>query len=162
MRSSQAKFKLPGVVPIVESGEIIVEEIIEIGDDINEEFKRQARNYAYISGVYAKATSNARRIKNELRLLTAELNGGARAAMKEEGETKPTKDQLADWVVKRKDFIEKQNQLEDALLVEDQMNGLVEALKHKKDMLVGLGANYRQEISDELRMMGKKLTEKKR
>lgn len=144
------------VVPITRDDErVVVEEIVTISDDFNTEYRRQASNYAYVAGLHARAKVRTVVLKNQLKLLTAQLRGKARAELKAE---KPNKDTVDDWVTTRSAFQKKQRELEEATGLEEELGAVVEALEHKREALMGLGANYRKEMDPELRLMAERLT----
>ena len=155
MQSSRSKINIPKIVPPEGEAELNVDKIVRIGTDIDREFKRQAALYAWVSNNYALASSNVRQLKNEMELLVAGLSAAARDSLKKAGENKPVKEQVYNWVIEQKKYQEKFGDLENAKLVEDQLQGLLRALDHKRDALVGLGANYRAEMAGELSMRRK-------
>lgn len=160
MQSSKERL-ITEVVPMEGKASLVVERVIQIGEDLNVEFKRQAGLYAYVAVSHAAAKSRVRRAKNELELLTAQLSNKARKALSTNGE-RATREQITSWVVTQADYQEQVSKLDKAELLEDQLQVVVRALEHKRDALVGLSANYRKELPGELRSMATALTERRR
>ena len=158
MQSSKQGIRLINdLVPVSGEARLVVEQVVQIGEDLNAEFKQQAWLYAYVSVSWAAAKSKVRRIKNELELLTAQLSNKARKALSSDGE-RATREQITSWVIVQTEYQELIRKLDKAELLEDQLQGVVRALEHKRDALVGLSANMRHEMPGELRSMAKALT----
>jgi hypothetical protein len=143
---------LPKIKPFKTISQIDIEDIVNVGDDLDYEFRRQAAFRAWISTVHAESKAKTRLNKAQLELIEATLTNKIRKNIK--GLT------VADVnarVISSTKYREKLAELHESQLYEDTLKGFVDALDSKKDMLVQLGANSRQEIDPELRLMAKKL-----
>jgi hypothetical protein len=109
--------------------------------------------YGRLSWFSAEAKKSVRDLKNELEVVSA----GLRKLISRKSDARVTKDEMQAALMRKKAYRRKLRQLNDAVYHEDLIQGLLRAMEHKKDALVGLGANYRHELSDELRMVNKKL-----
>lgn len=147
--------EFPTILPIKRSSEIDIEAIVKVGDDLDLEFRRQAGYYAWIATVYAEAKARTRLQKAELELFESRATNSIR-------ETTPglTVGDVKSRVITSPKYRTKLSELHEAQRYEDILRGFVGALDQKKDMLVQLGANSRNELDPELRLMAKKLRAK--
>lgn len=136
---------------------LVVREVLKIGDDLNVEFRRQASLYGRVSWFSAQAKKRVRDIKNEFEIVSARL----RKIISRHADSRITKDEMQAALIRKKAYRKKQGELNDAVYHEDIISGLLRALEHKRDSLVGLGANYRHELPDELRMLSKELNRRR-
>ena len=119
-----------------------VDSIVEISDDLDHEFRQQPGLRSWLSGHYVRALDNARRLKNDLALLRAQLADQARQRYKND---RVTKDVIEGWVVQRSIYQAAQKKLFDAQLVEDMLSEGLRTLEHKKSALENLAANMRRD-----------------
>jgi hypothetical protein len=132
---------------------VVVREVLRISDDLNSEFRRQAELYGRVSRFSADAKRRVRDLKNELEIVSARI----RKIVSARADSRLTKDEMQAMLIRKKSYMQKWRELNDAIYHEDMISGLLRALEHKKDALVGLGANYRHELPDELRMLSKEV-----
>jgi len=144
---------VPEVVRPKDDFRIVVRQVLKIGDDLNVEFRRQAELYGRMSWFSAEAKRNVRELKNELEVVSA----GLRKLISRKSDSRVTKDEMQAALMRKKAYRRTLKRLNDALYHEDLVQGILRALEHKKDALVGLGANYRHELPEELRLLQQRL-----
>ena len=150
------KLELPSIVPYKPKDKLDIKSLVTVDtENLDEEFKQQAGYYAWVSAVYAEAKAVTRQAKNELEVLEAKLSTKAR-----DNEYAKTIVEVKQWVIGRPEYQEKLTQLHEAQLYEDILQGAVRSLEQRKDMIVQLGANHRQELDPELRLLVKKVRDK--
>ena len=141
------------IVPPKYDMRLVIGQVLNIGDNINDEFMRQAVLYARVGFYSAQAKHKVRRLKNELEVVSASI----RKNIAQRRGVRLTKDEMHYKVIRKKRYCQKQRELEKAIYDEELISVMLRALEHKKDALVGLGANYRQELNGELKMLRRKL-----
>ena len=146
------------IVPPKDNFMVVVRDVLHISDDLNHEFRRQPELYGRISWFSAEAKRKVRDLKNEIEILSARIRKFAVAR----ADSRLTKDEMQAILIRKKSYRAKQRELSDAIFHEDMVSGLLRAIEHRKDSLVGLGANYRHELPDELRMLSKEMQRKRK
>jgi hypothetical protein len=126
-----------------------IDAIVEIGEDLDLEFRRQPGLYSWLSGHYVVAVDQTRRLKNSLALLRAQLADKARRQA--DPKRRLTKEEVENWVIQREPYQSALNQLLDAQLVEETLGEGLEALNHKRESLMNLAANMRREMTENIR-----------
>lgn len=117
----------------------IVDEL-SISDDLDAEFKHQASFFANWGFRHAHAEDEARRAEEDLELVFAGLY---RAYKKKYPDSKET--EAKSYVKKHKDHKAAMVKFQRAKMVRDIMKIAVRAFEIRRDMLIQLGANRRQE-----------------
>lgn len=142
--------ELPTILPMKRDSEIDIDTIIKVGDDLDLEFRHQAGYYAWIATVYADAKAKTRTLKAEIELFEAVQT----TQIREQFSGLTVGDVKAKIIINPKYQI-KLKKLHESQHYEDIVQGFVRALDSKRDMLVQIGANSRQENDPEFRMMKK-------
>lgn len=122
---------------------ILVEELCYINANIHDELIGSPPIYAYWNGILAT-------IKRERDLQELKLNtyiSESRKAVKDAGLQKLTVRDLDDIVMSTPEYKELSELLIKNREKYDMIKSLVEALQHKKDMLIQLSANQRAEVN---------------
>jgi hypothetical protein len=145
---------LPKIIHPDFGTKLLIRKVLRVSDDINLEFKRQASLYGTASAISAESKRNVRRLKDELEAVKSRIR---RAATHKHSDSRLTKDFMQAVFMRKKSYKRKMEELNEAIYYEDLITGLLRALEHKKDALVGLGANYRHELPDELRMLSSEM-----
>ena len=143
--------EFPTIKPPKATSEIDIEAIINIGDDLDREFRRQASFRAWIGTVHAESKARTRLNKAELELLKSKLTNKIRRNVKG-----LTVSDVEARVISSTKYRSKQEELHFSQKYEDTLRGMIEALDTKRDMLMQLGANSRVEMNPEMRLMAKK------
>jgi len=119
-------------------------------NDINEELMKQPSKIAWFSVLYALAIEKRDGIKNDLEFVEAELDKAVRSNPTSYGIDKMTEGSIAAashsdelWIKTKTDLIAANRDV-------NILSGVVNAFDHRKDMLVTLCANMRQEREKEL------------
>lgn len=123
------------------NSEPTIDELVEISDDLDYEFRHQAANYSWLSSQWVRAADKTRRLKSQLDFEFARLADQARKAMPD----KPTKEKIESWVVQRPEYKKLQAEVFDAQLAEDTLSEGLRALEHKKSALENIAANMRRD-----------------
>jgi len=147
---------LPSIKPLKPHSEIDIEAIVNVGDDLDYEFRRQASFRAWISTVHAESKAKSRLDKAELELLKSRLTNKIRKNTKG-----LTISDVEARVISSTKYRIKLEELHNAQKYEDVLKGFLEAIDTKRDMLMQLGANSRVEMNPEFRLMAKRQKFKK-
>jgi sigma54-dependent transcription regulator len=139
------------IVPPKADWRLVINKTLDIGHNLDFEFRRQARLMGRVAFFNASAKRRTRQLKAEIEVLSARLR---KQITLREGR-RLTKDEMHYAVERKKVYRAKQRELEEAIYQEDLIKGMLNALEHKKDCLVQLGAASRLEMSDELRALRK-------
>lgn len=143
---------LPEIKPYRPAEKVDMKAIIEIGESLDTEFRRQAGYQAWIGSLYAESKTRVRQLKAELEILEANIKQDIRKDSERIGV-----DALNSLVVIDSKYKIKQDLYINAQHKEELLKALVFALEAKKEMLVQLGANSRHELDNpELRFTRKK------
>jgi hypothetical protein len=147
------------VLPPKDDYRVTIDKILSIGSDLDIEFRRQAGLYGRTSWYSSAAKRRVRHLKNQLEVITSKIRRKIRLRYRA---TRMTKDAINDMVIRKKAYVKVYNELEEAIHNEEIITGMLRALEHKKDMLVGLGANYRHQMPEELRLLSDELKKRLR
>lgn len=145
------------IVPPKNDWRILIHEVLRVGDNLDAEFRRQAYLVGRAGFFSAQAKQRVRQLKNELEVVSARLRKRIRLKR-----GKLTNDEMRYAVELKKAYRDKQRELETAMYEDDMLKSMLNALEHKKDCLVQLGANARHELPDELRLLAKSIGKKVR
>lgn len=151
--------KKPSVVHMDDDYRIVVKKVLSISDDLDSEFRRQAMLYGRVSRFHAEAKKAVREVENQMEIVKSRL----RKFITARAISRLTKDDIQAKLVMKKSYRRKLEELNDAIYHENLMGGLLKAVDQRKDMLVGLGANYRHDGGGgELTMLKKELRDRTR
>jgi len=114
---------------------------------LEEEFVRYTGDFAYWGEKFACAKQEESLAKLSRDTTAADLDVGAREALS--GEKKPTEAAVAAWVSKHPAMQAAEKEVIAATFSVDRVRAIWEALRAKRDMLVGLGAQQRAEMQHE-------------
>lgn len=107
---------------------------------------RQAALFAHYSRFAAEATYQSDRCKQQVDLLYANLDQQFRDSMTTAG-TKFTEKTLESLIIKDTSYQEAQTRAHEARAIAKMVETTAESFKHRKDMLIQVGADLRQEKS---------------
>lgn len=112
--------------------------------DLQAEFVRYTADLGYWGMQFAakKQDENLAKIKRDV--TAAELDVMAREALM--GDKKPTEGMVSAWVIKHPAMQEVEKDLHAATYESDKVRAIWDAMRAKRDMLVGLGAQQRAEM----------------
>ena len=114
-------------------------------NDLHDAFIDQSGHFYYYASMYAKAERQMSNLKLRLELAEADAAGKIRAAAAEAGE-KMTEGTCKERVRMQRSVLLLEMALIEAKEVESTIKGLVEAFRHKKDMLIVRGNISRDEF----------------
>lgn len=113
-------------------------------NDLNAEFQRHAEVFAWYSTLYEMALDAETRLKSDLERKAAWLDYRTRQEMDQSG-IKVTETKVLNTVITHQEY----RLIQDAYFEAKKQTGLIKAARdamiHKRDMLIGLGANWRAE-----------------
>lgn len=109
-------------------------------------FANQAKLMAIYGFAYDKAADQESRLKIELEKIYALLDAQTRNNFEVSGH-KFTEKKVHNVVITSPEYQLKQNEYQQAKLVASHLKSACLALMHRRDMLVGLGANYRAQLN---------------
>jgi len=112
---------------------------------LNEEFYRCPNDIAYLAAVHAQAIGLHLRAKARAKRLLGLLRIRARLELETAGK-KPTESQVDARVDQMPEYQQAQSDEIDAEVARETAKGRVTGIVAKRDMLVQLGANHRQEM----------------
>lgn len=124
-------------------------------NNLNDEFVRQAGNFAWYAVLAAEAESYRDKLKFELEVLEADLDKQVREELELRGE-KITEKVVSAEILKKQEYRDKKQDLLEAARQLGIMKAVKEGLVQKKDMLISLGANMRNENDSGLRILQEK------
>lgn len=123
--------------------EKLVERIGKISEvSILEELAEHSARYAWFAVLYAKVKSKEERLKFELKVLEAELDKEYR----ENGQGKVTERYLEKVIVSDERYKKKMEEYLKAREEAGVLQAVVEALEHKKDMLISYVSMLKEEM----------------
>ncbi len=126
------------------SGDLFIDQ-----GDINSSFVDHAQKFAWYATIYELCSDYESKLKNELGRLEAQLDYEVR--MEFEGASlKATEAKVKNTIITRPDYVKAQEALREAALNTGLAKAARDSMMHRKDMLVGLGANYRAEGMSDL------------
>jgi hypothetical protein len=126
---------------------------LEIDDrDLNHAFMRQASLFAYYAAIHVRAMRKEARTKLLLEIEEAKVAKAIRDKMVAEG-TKTTEKQIEQEVSRTPSYIKAVNAYNEAKANTALAVSAVEAFRQRRDMLIQLGANQREELKGEVRVV---------
>jgi hypothetical protein len=130
------------------------QEDLEIdGHNLNNAFMRQASLFAYYAATHVGAMRKEARAKLLLEIEEAKVAKSIRDKMVAEG-TKTTEKQIEQEVSRTPSYIKAVNAYNEAKANTALAASAVEAFRQRRDMLIQLGANQREELKGETRVVG--------
>lgn len=126
-------------------------------EDINEAHIDQAGKFAFWASVSEVAKANVEMAKADMETAEAEADEKARKYLEMEG-IKITEKAVERAIKGESSFVDAQKKYLQAKRNAGVLKSVAEAFEHRKEMIIGLGANHRQEYdgSRELRTMKEK------
>lgn len=118
---------------------------------INDGMTRQAALFAHYARLSADATYQSDRAKQQVDLLEAQLNQRFRDAMIAAG-TKFTEKSIDAMVIQDSSYQAAQERAHEAKAIASMVASAADSFRHRKDMLIQVGADLRLEKQGELRM----------
>lgn len=118
---------------------------------INDGMTRQAALFAHYARLSADATYQSDRAKQQVELLEAQLNQRFRDGMVASG-TKFTEKAIDAMVIQDSSYQEAQERAHEAKAIASMVASAADSFRHRKDMLIQVGADLRLEKQGELRM----------
>jgi hypothetical protein len=118
---------------------------------INDGMTRQAALFAHYARLSADATYQSDRAKQQVDLLEAQLNQKFRDAMIASG-TKFTEKSIDALVIQDSSYQAAQERAHEAKAIASMVASAADSFRHRKDMLIQVGADLRLEKQGELRM----------
>ena len=117
--------------------------------NLSGEYEAHASRFAWYSTAYELAMDAELRLKADLERGYAQLDAQARASMTSQG-LKITEKKVENMVITQPDYVALQTEYLDAKRNTGLLKAARDALIHRRDMLIGLGANYRAETQSDL------------
>jgi hypothetical protein len=111
---------------------------------LQEDFRRYSADLAWWGERLADARREVALVQLDVETEKAEADGRARESLASKG--KVTEDAVKAAVRADEKYVKAQKRLIDTEHFRDRITAIVDALKAKRDMLVGLGATFRAEI----------------
>jgi hypothetical protein len=149
----------PKVTPTTKSGALntfidadkLQEDLHFTETSINMAMTRQAALFAHYARLSADATYQADRAKQQVELLEAQLNQRFRDSMVAAG-TKFTEKSIDAMVISDSSYQAAQERAHEAKAIASMVASAADSFRHRKDMLIQVGADLRLEKQGELRM----------
>lgn len=114
---------------------------------LDAEFTKYTGDFAYWGAQLAMVKQEESLAKLAKETTAADLDAAAREALV--GDKKPTEASINAWIVRHPAMQEAEKNVIEATFRVDQVRAVWEALRAKRDMLVGLGAQQRAEMQHE-------------
>lgn len=114
--------------------------------NLNDEFERHAERYAFYSTAYELCLDKERRVKAALERAYAQLDAQARAQLTANG-IRITEKKVENMVITTDDYISLQEEYFESQRWSGLLKAARDAMIHKKECMVSLGANFRQEVN---------------
>jgi hypothetical protein len=141
-----ASFKIAG-----QDYEIDMEKYLHVDStNLNYEFERHTKLVAIVGFAHERAMAYAQKLEVELDRIYALCDARARNSAALDGGKKPTEAMVEGMAKTAQEYQEHQNLFLEARQEAGLLKALREAMAHRKDVLVGLGASYRAEIGAEI------------
>lgn len=141
--------------------DLSAEQAVEIdSDDLQSEFIKQPGYYFYFSQKLEEVRYLLHLSKVDLEVTEARLYSDCRDELSA-GNNRVTEAQIVNSMKSKDEWVEKQKKVAELKKAEGKFRAVVEALTHKKDMLMQLGAFKRSEFHAEPVIRGDKDFEKK-
>lgn len=119
--------------------------------DVSSSFYDQAALFIHYGTQAARAANQVDRFKQLLKLAEAQIDKEIRDAAAEEGK-KLTESLIEKEITRHPKIIQITKALNEAKLQEQLANVAVESMRHRRDMLIQIGAHARTEMQGELRL----------
>lgn len=116
--------------------------------NLNEEFEKHAEKFAFYSTAYEICLDKERRAKAVLDRVYAILDSQARGDLAANG-IKATEKKIENMVVTAPDYLAAQDEYFEAQRLVGLLKSARDAMIHKKECMVSLGANFRQEMNSD-------------
>jgi hypothetical protein len=116
--------------------------------NLDEEFIEHSSKYAWYSTAYELCLDKERRLKSELARAYAQLDVQARMSMKAQG-IRVSEKKVENMVITSKDYVELQEEYFNAQRMTGLLKAARDAMIHKKECLISLGANIRAELASD-------------
>lgn len=123
-------------------------DIVVDPENLQDGFAEQARMMAVYGFAYDRALDQEARLKIELEKIYALVDGHTRNNFTVSN-TKFTEKMVHNTVITSVEYQKKQLEHQEAKLTAANLKSACMAIMHRKDMLIGLGANYRAQINAE-------------
>lgn len=120
--------------------------------NLNHGFLRQAALFSYYAHLHVAAMRREAKTKLMLEIEEAKLAKMIRDKLAEDG-VKSTEKMIEQEISRSASYIKAANAYNEARADTALAHGAVEAFRHRRDMLVQLGANQREEMKGELRTL---------
>ena len=130
------------------------EELSFSDNDLSSEMMKQAPRYAYYANQSAQATRQYDDLKIRAEILESLVDKQIRDRKKLKGE-KTTEAEIAKAIQRNPRMIKMRLKLNEAKAMAEVAKQSLEALRHKRDMLVQIGVTQREERKGELRVSEK-------
>jgi hypothetical protein len=116
---------------------------------LNDDFAEHAEKFSWYATAYELCLAHEGRLRAQLDRIAAQLDYIVREEMKG-AEVRITEKKVENTVITRPEYVALHNEILEAKLQTGLAKAARDAMIHRKDMLVGLGANYRAEGSSTL------------
>lgn len=120
--------------------------------DLSGSFRKQGALFAHYASLHYKALKQEFNYELKLKVLMSQLDKEIRDRAATEGEKKPSEKQIEQEIARTASYVSALLAYNDAAALVDLTKNALEAFKQRKDMLVQLGANERQELSADISM----------
>lgn len=122
-------------------------------NNLNQAFLNQAALYAYYSGIHAQAMRHEARQKLMLEVEEAKIAKAIRDKAAADG-TKITEKQIEQEISRTASYVKAVIAYNDAKAQTAVAAGAIESFRQRRDMLIQLGAQAREELKGEVRAFG--------
>lgn len=120
--------------------------------DLSNEFARHAERFAFYATAYELSVERYTRLENALKRLYAQLDHEKRLALMNSG-VKTTEKMIENSVITDDRYTAGEEEVLDAQKQVGLLKAARDAMIHRRDMLVSLGATYRAEVRADVSMM---------
>ena len=120
--------------------------------DLSTEFAEHSRKYGWYSTAYEIASDVEQRLKADLEKAYAILDVQARNNLTAAG-VKPTEAKVKNLIITHKEYLQKQDEYFSAKTEAALIKAARDAMIHRKDCLISLGANLRAEAASNPHIM---------
>lgn len=120
--------------------------------DLSAEFARHAERFAFYATAYELAVERLQRLENALKRLYAQLDHEKRGALMSAG-VKTTEKMIENSVITDERYIAGEAEVLEGQKQVGVLKAARDAMIHRRDMLVSLGATYRAEVRADVSMM---------
>lgn len=123
--------------------------------ELSEQMAQQPSKYAWVAVLYALASDHYERLKRRHKVLSAQLDKHHRKH-RDDKALKITEAIITADIEADGQYIKSGDDLQNAKLNRDLLDAAVEAFEQRKDMMISIGSNLRQEREGELRILQSK------